>query len=273
MCASIARVMSKMLTLSIVIPVHNEESHIKACLDAILAQNVLPLEIVVVDNNCSDKTIDIAKKYDLVRVVKELKPGIAYARNTGFDTVRGDIIGRIDADTILPENWVSHVSEFISKNPDHALTGGSYFYDLKPARFFGWMQGQIAFRVNRLIIGHYITWGSNMALHNSLWKKVRHKVHNDRLIHEDMDLGIHLHEHGYKITYQAGFKVGIDSRLFSPKRNTRKMHLEYLKMWPRTLNLHQNRRVWIGWVGVYIIYFSYHPLFIVHWLAGKVSAK
>lgn len=262
-----------MLKLSIVIPVFNEEAHIGACLDSIAAQDVMPAEVIVVDNNCTDDTIKIAKKYPFVRIIKEKRAGIAHARNAGFNAVRADIIGRIDADTRLPSHWVSYMTDYLSTHPDHALSGGSYFYDLKPARLFGWIQGQVAFRMNRLIIGHYITWGSNMALPRSLWLAVRDELHNNPEIHEDMDLGIHLHRNGFETTYHAGLKVGIDSRLFSSKRNTRKKHLIYLKMWPRTLSLHNYKRVWLGWIGTYAVYFAYMPLIMVHWVAEKLRVK
>lgn len=265
--------MSKKLTLSIVIPVYNEENHIKECLEAIKAQIEAPLEVIVVDNNSSDKTVEIAKKYPFVTVLSAREQGIAFARNVGFNAARGNIIGRIDADSRIPSNWTQHVREYIEANPEHLLTGGSYFYDLKLPRFFGWVQGQIAFRSNRFIMGYYIAWGSNMAFKKTLWNEVKDEVHNSADIHEDMDLAMHLHEHGYKITYQSGFKVGVDSRLLSKKRNTRAQHMHYLKMWPRTLYLHKLRRAWLGWVGVYVVYFSYYLIILANRIGGWIYGK
>lgn len=142
-------------------------------------------------------------------------------------------------------------------------------YDLKAPRFFGWLQGQVAFRANRLIMGHYIAWGSNMAFGKTLWEVVKHEVHNDPSIHEDMDLAIHLHRHGYKITYHAAWRVGTDSRLFT--RRTREQHMKYLKMWPRTLYVHHLRRAWLGWIGVYVVYLSYSPLLLAYKVGGWIK--
>lgn len=261
-----------MATLSIVIPIRNEEDHLAACLDAIAAQTEMPDEVIVVDNNSTDHSVEIARRYPFVGVVKESKQGIAHARNAGFNAVTSDIIGRIDADSRLPRDWVRAMRRFLETHPDNLLTGGSYFYDLKLPRLFGFLQGQVAFRANRFIMGHYIAWGSNMAFRRELWLAVRDELHNDPDIHEDMDLSMHLHNAGYQITYHAGLKVGVDSRLFSPKRDTRRKHLAYLKMWPRTLYKHRLKRAWLGWVGVYIVYASYHPLFVVNWLAGKLKS-
>ena len=59
----------KALTLSIVIPVYNEQDQIKGCLDAIKNQTIAPQEVIVVDNNSNDNSIAIAKKYAFVRII------------------------------------------------------------------------------------------------------------------------------------------------------------------------------------------------------------
>ncbi|HEX7964030.1 MAG TPA: glycosyltransferase family A protein, partial [Candidatus Saccharimonadales bacterium] len=96
----------KRQSVSIVIPAYNEERHLAACLEAIRAQSEPPLEVVVVDNNSTDRTAEIARRYPFVRVVHEERQGIVFARGAGFDAARGDIIARIDADIVLPAGWI-----------------------------------------------------------------------------------------------------------------------------------------------------------------------
>ena len=60
----------KKLTLSIVIPVFNEQDHLKACLSAIAAQTVIPDEVLVVDNNSTDSSAAIAANTARMAVVK-----------------------------------------------------------------------------------------------------------------------------------------------------------------------------------------------------------
>src|SRR5581483_7315847 len=103
--------LNKTLTLTIVIPVFNEEDHIAACLSAIAAQTAAPDEVIVVDNNSSDKTPQIAASYPFVRLIKARKQGVLFARNKGFDAAKSDIIGRIDADSLLPSRWVEIVKQ------------------------------------------------------------------------------------------------------------------------------------------------------------------
>lgn len=252
----------KKLTLTIVIPVYNEEDHIIPCLEAIAAQTVSPYEVVIVDNNCSDDTIRLAKSFDLVRIIKESKPGIVHARNAGFDAARGNVIGRIDADTRLPEDWVKTALEHAAAHPDLLLTGGSYMYDMPFPKFFGWIQEYFAFTINKLIIGEYIAWGSNLVLTKEMWQEVRADVSTDTSIHEDMDLGFALNKRGYHVHYDRTRKVGIESRVLTPKRATRTQHFRYLMMWPNTLYAHNLKRAWLGTVGAYIIYYAFLPLLL-----------
>lgn len=259
----------KPLTLSIIIPAYNEARHIRACLDSISAQTLRPDEVIVVDNNSTDDTVEIAKTYSFVRVIKEPKQGIVYTRNTGFDVARSDIIGRIDADTVLPEGWVRYVKRFYEtpEHQRHALTGGGYFYNVSfpPKKIGGWIHSQIALRFNRLLMGHYILWGSNMAMTSGQWVRVRDETCMRDDIHEDIDLAIHLHRAGYEITYRASLRVGVAmKRVFDDRKH---LH-ENMLWWPRTLKAHNNPRWVMGWVGAHMLYFFSFPLWVINKLLG-----
>lgn len=241
-------VVDKPLTITLIIPAYNEESHICACLDSVKIQTVMPDEVIVVDNNSTDDTVTIAREYPFVRVITEKQQGIVYARNAGFDAARGDIIARIDADTILKKGWVAFVKRFYDSNAHkrYALTGGGYFYNLRLPKLSGWVQSQFTFRINRFIAGHYLLWGSNMAFLKSHWEQVRHEVCIRNDIHEDLDLAIHLHQNGYRIRYEAK-GMGIGAYL---KRQTDfSQLLVHMKRWPRTLRIHGYSGWLIGVLG------------------------
>lgn len=257
---------SKALTLTIVIPAYNEELHLRGCLDAIAAQTVPPDEVIVVDNNSTDATAQIARSYPFVRLIKESRQGIVYARDAGFNAAKTDIIGRIDADSILPRSWGAYVKRFYNADHmDEALAGGCYFYNVRLPRFNGWMQGQIAFRMNRLLMGHYILFGSNMALPRAMWQNVQSTVCHRTDIHEDLDLAVHVHRAGYKIAYREKLRVGIKMRRV---RSDRKMLLENNLLWPQTLRVHGLKGWIFGWLGAYIMYMAV-PLILV----GEVIAR
>lgn len=99
------------MKISLVIPAYNEEKLLGKCLDAALAQELPFHEIIVVDNASTDRTFDIAfcwsesPDYRPMRVVREPRKGLPYARQRGFETTTGDIIAYCDADTELPPDW------------------------------------------------------------------------------------------------------------------------------------------------------------------------
>jgi glycosyltransferase involved in cell wall biosynthesis len=58
------------MTLSILIIAHNEESHIRECIESVLSQSKIADEIILIAHNCTDKTADIAREYSTVSVLE-----------------------------------------------------------------------------------------------------------------------------------------------------------------------------------------------------------
>lgn len=243
-------------SVSIVIPARNEERHLGACLDAIARQTVAPYEVIVVDNNSTDETASITRRYPFVIVVDEEKEGIAHARDAGFDAASGDIIGRIDADIQLPPNWVEHVQNFYSKpkNAKKAWSGSGFFYNVRLPHLVSWAYGLFAFGLNKLLLGHYTLWGSNMALTVEQWRSVRSGTCKRTDIHEDLDLAIHLHDAGYQIVYDRSIKTRAELRRVQVDRDKL---WGYLLWWPRTLKVHHKKTWPICWfLGVFLLYLA-----------------
>ena len=89
---------------SIVIPAFNEEAHLPATLAAVhVAMRVVsePGEVVVVDNNSTDRTAAVARELG-ARVVFEPINQISRARNAGAHAALGAWLVFLDADTLLP---------------------------------------------------------------------------------------------------------------------------------------------------------------------------
>src|SRR5579884_4992 len=97
------------MKLSLVIPVYNEAELLPLCLDSVAALKDKPDEVIVVDNNSSDQTAAIASSYSFVKLIKEPRQGVVHARSRGFNEATGDIIARIDGDSILPPDWTDRV--------------------------------------------------------------------------------------------------------------------------------------------------------------------
>ena len=120
------------ITISVVIPVYNSSEYIARTIESILAQRHKPDEIIVVDNNSTDGTIEIVKKYP-VTLLQENEVQSSYAaRNKGIDHARSEIIAFIDADCIAADDWLKEgVTALQSESAD--LAGGrvEFFFSEK----------------------------------------------------------------------------------------------------------------------------------------------
>ncbi|HXC88947.1 MAG TPA: glycosyltransferase family 2 protein [Stellaceae bacterium] len=122
------------VTISFVVPAYNEEALIASCLHAILAETArvnCASEIIVVDNNSTDRTREIASALPAVAVVDEPQRGLVQARRAGCRAARGELVANIDADTMIPPGWLDTVLAMFARHPDlAALSGPFVHYDL-----------------------------------------------------------------------------------------------------------------------------------------------
>ena len=224
--------------ISVVIPVYNEEKRLPACLKAIKEQLFKDFEIVVVDNNSTDNSASIAKSFGAV-VVKEPVQGMIAARNRGYDKARGEIIARTDADTIVPNNWLSLINDLFEKNPDAvALSGALSFPGARKGthKFIQIFTLFINQYLSKALMGHFWLMGPNHALRRSAWEKIRHKVHlDDNAVHEDMDLSCCLYPIG-DILYVPNLKIKISLRRW--KKNFWYTLYDYTIRYFRTILIH-----------------------------------
>lgn len=223
------------LSLSIVIPVYNEELHLKACLKAIAAQTQAPDEVIVVDNNSTDGSIKIAQKYSWVSVVKESEQGVLAARNRGFNTAKSDLIGRIDADTILPPGWCQEARAIMSNQRFAAVTGPVSYYDMPMPETNYWIDHQIRKYLYKGAPHIPFLFGSNCVIRRSAWQQVKSSLCNKRTIHEDLDLAIHLTLSKLSILYDKRLLAKTSSRRYD---DSFKAFRHYMKMYVQTYREH-----------------------------------
>lgn len=185
------------MQVSVVIPAYNEAQHITQCLQCLKEQIEPPDEIIVVDNNSTDNTAHIARSFG-VKVIKEKKQGMTPARNRGFNEAKGDIIARTDSDSRVPPDWILRIKEHFKKDPFLlGLSGASHFYDASDIIQHKNWPTKLSHQASVKIMKHHGMYGPNMALRKSAWNMVKDEVcQDDRSIHEDIDLAIHLAKHG-----------------------------------------------------------------------------
>jgi glycosyltransferase involved in cell wall biosynthesis len=99
------------LKISLVIPCYNEEDGIQSVLEDV--SDVVD-EVIVVDNNCTDKTAEIASKMG-AKVIAESKQGYGAAYKKGFSEASGDIITTLDADGMYPIEGIPYLVKILEK--------------------------------------------------------------------------------------------------------------------------------------------------------------
>jgi glycosyltransferase involved in cell wall biosynthesis len=200
--------MQSSMTISVVIPAHNEQNYIEKTLEALEKQTVKADEIIVVDNLSTDKTVEIALAHKC-KVIHESKIGISHARDAGFDFARSDIIARTDADTIPDMRWIENIKNHMAHGAQ-AVTGPVYF-DITGLRASAHAVEAFMLLL-KLIFGHSVWFGANMALRKDLWIRVRGQmVRDDKKVHEDAELAIAVSNHA-DIQYRKDVAVTSSSR-------------------------------------------------------------
>lgn len=201
--------------ISIVIPVYNEERFLPICLDALSKQDTTEqVEIIVVDNNCTDRTLHIALAKN-VTVIAEPKLGVGAARRAGVGTAHGDLIVTIDADTALPAHYLKTVRSYFENDRMLACFGGVFtFYDapqwkniLRPPL------ARLVYAASWLITrGRVGPMGNNMAFRLSDYNRTRGFNHNFQF-GEDMELVAQLREFG-RVVLDFNLPVPTSSRRY-----------------------------------------------------------
>ena len=106
--------------ISVTITTKNEEKNIENCIKSILEQSYKNIEVIVVDNDSTDKTKEIALRY--TQNVFNKGPERSAQRNYGMiDKSNGEYVMFIDADMILSSNLVENCVNFINNNKIDAL--------------------------------------------------------------------------------------------------------------------------------------------------------
>ncbi len=124
------------LQYTTVIPAHNEEAFIGQMLESLAKQSALPAKVIVVDDNSTDRTAAMALSF------RERFRDLAVIRNEsgnehlpGSKVIRAferglreagefDIIVKLDADLVLPQDYFEKIMEVFAKNPAAGMAGG-----------------------------------------------------------------------------------------------------------------------------------------------------
>ena len=86
--------------ISVIVPVYNCEAFLGEALDSLFAQNYSKLEVIVVDDGSTDRSLAVAKSFPSIRCLTQTNMGPAAARNAGLKVAGGSIFAFVDGDDV-----------------------------------------------------------------------------------------------------------------------------------------------------------------------------
>lgn len=96
------------MKVSIIIPAFNEEKVVGECLDSLLKQSIKDVEIIVIDDGSTDKTVEKVNKFP-VQLLQQSHLGPGVARNLGAKEAHGEILVFVDADMVFDKKFIENL--------------------------------------------------------------------------------------------------------------------------------------------------------------------
>ena len=88
--------------VSIIVPVYNDEPHVRQCIDSLINQTYRNIEIICVNDGATDESGEILAEYaakdSTIKVISQKNAGLSAARNVGFSFATGDYVMYVDSD-------------------------------------------------------------------------------------------------------------------------------------------------------------------------------
>jgi glycosyltransferase involved in cell wall biosynthesis len=191
------------LTLSVIVCAHNEAGYIAACLHSLRAQSRPPDEIIVVNNDSSDATGELAARVHGVRVVDEPRRGLVVARETGRRAAAGDILVYVDADCRAPLQWLEKIERRFLRRPSLIALSAPYrFYDWHASgrallRAYDFTVAPLTQGLVKHVLGiGTIFYGGNFAVRRTALDRIGGFDTTIEFHGEDTNLGRRLHRVG-----------------------------------------------------------------------------
>lgn len=210
-------------SVCVVVPAHNEEETIARTITALLKQTRRPDRIVVVADNCSDRTVEIARSFgkrvtvietvgNKHRKVGALTMGWQQHVSQGFDYMLG-----VDADTVLSPNSLADLERELEENPKAGGIMARYTFDpdlgqsrfarllirLQRMEFSSWTLDILHRRRNTYVLGGQATLFRVAALQEVVAGERRHSPWDPEAQVEDMELTWALNSRGWDCKVSA----------------------------------------------------------------------
>tara|TARA_Y100000590_G_scaffold341642_1_gene389878 strand:+ start:93 stop:914 length:822 start_codon:yes stop_codon:yes gene_type:complete len=107
-----------MFKVSVIIPTYNRRLFLSKAIDSVLNQTYQDLELIIIDDGSSDKSIEyIKKKYGKIKVLKQYNKGVSSARNKGIKVASNNWIAFLDSDDRWDPKKIEKQINYLIENP------------------------------------------------------------------------------------------------------------------------------------------------------------
>lgn len=219
------------MKVSILIPCHNEEKSIQACVQSCLDQTRPADQILVVNDGSTDGSSEILQSFgDKIEVlnIPVATGNKSYAQEQGLKYITGDIFIATDGDTILHKKLVESAVRRYEKEPEVAAVCG-YVKSIK----YNWLT---AYRETEYVIGQtlfktaqayldaiFVIPGCSGAFRTQIFREVARFDHDT--LTEDLDFTYKLHNLGLRIAYER------DMVAYTQDPDTLRAYINQMRRW------------------------------------------
>ena len=188
------------MKISVIAIFYNSSAYIKKCIQSILDQQDVFIELIAVDDCSTDDTLKLLQEYaiidDRIKIIKHQKNrGIAAARNSGIKAASGDCFYLIDGDDYLPNNALSSLAKHFSPEVDW-IQGGYEIRNEKNLKIADHIYQYGKYTTHQEIENHFFDI-ELVYTHNKLinCKLKKWSTFSEGIIHEDRFLNIAIYPH------------------------------------------------------------------------------
>lgn len=119
--------MEKIL-ISVVIPIYNVQKYLRRCLDSIINQTYRDIEILLINDGSTDKSLEICREYlnkdKRIKLISKKNEGLGMARNTGIDNATGEYVCFFDSDDFIATDTIEKLYNVIEREKTQIVCYG-----------------------------------------------------------------------------------------------------------------------------------------------------
>ncbi len=204
-------------TVSVIIVNYNSGSYAKTCIESLLKQGDIQLEIIVIDNASADDSIVVlkeafGKKITLIESTENL--GFGKANNVGAAQATGEFLLLLNPDTEISDSRaIAKLIAFMKGNPQYGLLGPVIFEPRKNKQVMPRLtypqSKNLKFTPKLIQLPGTIAWllGACMLVRRATYNQIKGFDEDYFLYGEDADIGLRMRLAGYEIGYYETVKI------------------------------------------------------------------